>query len=33
MGFDTLAMKKDTLRPIDHADAVTLKDKFRLEDD
>ena len=26
-------MKKDTLRPIDHADAVTLKDKFRIKDE
>jgi hypothetical protein len=26
-------MKKDTLRPIDHADAATLKDKFHLGDD
>jgi len=26
-------MKKDTLRPIDLADAATLKDKFHIEDD
>jgi hypothetical protein len=26
-------MKKDTVRPIDHADAADLKAKFRLEDD
>ena len=26
-------MKKDTLRPIDHADAATLKEKFRIEDE
>ncbi len=26
-------MKKDTLRPIDHADAATLKEKFQIEDD
>jgi hypothetical protein len=26
-------MKKDTLRPIDHADAATLKEKFGIEDD
>ncbi|MCK6556009.1 nucleotidyltransferase family protein [Candidatus Binatia bacterium] len=25
-------MKKDTLRPIDHADAAALKDKFGIED-
>lgn len=25
-------MKRDTVRPIDHADAATLKDKFKLED-
>lgn len=25
-------MKKDTLRPIDHADAATLKEKFEIED-
>jgi hypothetical protein len=26
-------MKKDTLRPIDHADAADLKAKFGIEDD
>jgi len=26
-------MKKGTLRPIDHADAATLREKFRIEDD
>lgn len=26
-------MKKDTLRPIDHADAATLKEKFRIKDE
>jgi hypothetical protein len=26
-------MKRDTLRPIDRADAMVLREKFKLEDD
>jgi hypothetical protein len=26
-------MKRDTLRPVDRADAIVLRDKFKLDDD